>query len=143
MVVGPATNPVPDPVQLKLEMAIVSEPETKFPLEPPEDLTSKVTEDEAPVLALAVIFIAPSFAAIDGVVSGSESGKVSVVAPRVNFAELLTVAVTVKVLLSEAAKALPAIKIKPTAKIVSKLSFFIPSLFSFLGLPQTRDNICI
>jgi hypothetical protein len=144
ILVGPTTNPVPPPVQLKLLMGIVSVPETKAPPEPPEDLTSKVTKDAAPVFAFAVTLIAPSFAGIDGTRSGSgSSGKVSVAAPRVNFAELLTVAVTFKLLLSEAAKALPAIKIKPRAKTVSKLSFFISSLFSFLGVPQTRDSICI
>jgi len=143
ILVGPATNPIPAPAQLKLEMGIISEPETKSPAEPPEDLTSKVTEDKDPVFAFALTLIAPSVAAIDGTVSGSESGKVSVAAPRVNFAELLTVAVTFKLLLSEAAKALPAIKIKPRAKTVNKLSFFIASLFSFLGVPQTGDTICI
>jgi hypothetical protein len=115
-------------------MAIASEPETKSPFEGPEDLTSKVTEDEDPVFALAVTVIAPSDAAIDGVISGSELGKVRVVAEIVNFALVETVAVTVKLLLSEAARALPAIISKTRLKIENKLAFTIVFIFSFSNI---------
>jgi len=120
-------------------MAIASEPETKSPFEGPEDLTSKVTGDEGPVFALAVTVIAPSDAAISGVVSGSEFGKVSVVAERVNFALGETVAVTVKLLLSEAARALPAITRKTRVIIEDKLAFTIVFIFPFsniIGWPK-------
>jgi hypothetical protein len=122
IVVGPAANPAPVPVHFKLLIAILSPPETKAP----EDLTSKVTVDEEPVFALAVTLIAPSVAAIVGVVSGSELGKVRVVAPpKSNLAVLETVAVAVKALPSVTAIALPGNKNKPIIRTPTKQSFFI------------------
>jgi hypothetical protein len=71
--------------------------------------------------------------AILGVPSGSASAKLILDAPIVNVALALTVALTVKGFVSNAAKAPPAIKTKPKPIANTKLTFFIfSSSFSFL-----------
>jgi hypothetical protein len=85
-----------------------------------------------PVLTFAVTETAFSVAPIEGVPSGSASGKFIALCPNDNVALALTVAFTVKGFVSNAAKAPPAIKTKPKPIANTKLTFFIlSSSFSF------------
>ena len=90
-----------------------------------------------PVLTFAVTETAFSVAGIEGVASGSASGKLIALCPNDNDALALTVAFTVRGFPSDAAKAPPAISTKPKPIANTKLTFFIfPSSFSFFDFPQ-------
>jgi malate/lactate dehydrogenase len=111
------------------EIAIVSVPEIRAP----PAMQVRVAVDAAPVRTFAVTETGFSVAEMDGTVVGSESGKLMVATPRVKVARALTVALTVKTLLSVAAKAPPTIQNEQTRKAITKQSFFI-SISSFREL---------
>ena len=107
----PATKPAPLTVQVMLLMAIVSLPLVRSP----PDTTVSVMLLPVLVLPLAVMVIAPSVAAMLGVVSGSELGNDCVEVLSESLAVADTVAETVTLLVAVAAPSVACVAARATA----------------------------